>query len=69
MAGITNRDPNLEKQNQQRVEARKRELPGPEQVNHPEKDHAIHEDGKGDLAKRGRVSETGTGPGTEHQGH
>jgi len=66
---MTNRDSNLEKQNQQRVEARKGELPDVEQVNRPRKEHPMDKDRQGEIAERGRVSETGAGRGLEHQGH
>ena len=69
MAGISNRDPKVEKQNQQRVEQRKDELPDIEAVNRPRKDHPVDKDRKDEVAERGRISETGAGRGPEHRGH
>jgi len=69
MTGMTNRDLKLEQANQRRVEARKDELPDIDAVNRPRKDHPMDKDRKGDVAERGRTSETGAGRGTEHRGH
>ena len=67
MAGITNRPESVEQQNQQRVEARKDELPDIEQVD--KKDHPVAKEQEHDVPSRDRVSETGAGRGPEHQGH
>jgi hypothetical protein len=64
MAGITNRPEPIEDENQQRVEARKDQLPDIEQVHRPQKDHPVDKDRERDLESRGRISETGAGRGT-----
>ena len=69
MAGITNRPKRVERENQERVEERKDELPDFESVNRPRKDHPMDKDREHDVESRGRVSETGAGRGTEHKGH
>ena len=67
MPGISNRPQPEEEQNQQRVEARKDQLPDLEQVD--KKDHPVAKDQDHDVAGRDRVSETGAGRGPDHQGH
>jgi hypothetical protein len=67
MAGITNRPKGQEEQNQQRVEAQKDKLPDIEQVD--KKDHPVAKDREHDVPSRDRISETGAGRGTEHEGH
>lgn len=67
MAGITNRPESVEEQNQERVEARKDELPDLEQVD--KKDHPVAKEQEHDVPSRDRVSETGAGRGVEHKGH
>jgi len=68
MAGITNRDPNLEKENQQRVEARKDQLPDVQKVNRPQKDHMMDKDHKTEASDRAPTSNTDARRGTEHEG-
>ena len=67
MAGITNRPEPVEEENQQRVEARKDELPDMEQVD--KHDHPVAKDQEHGVAERDRIAETGAGRGTEHIGH
>jgi hypothetical protein len=69
MAGITNRPENVERENQERVEERKDELPDFESVNRPRKDHPVDKDRERDIPSRGRISETGVGRGPDHKGH
>jgi hypothetical protein len=69
MTGITNRPKQIEDDNQQRVEAKKDELPDIENVNRPRKDHPVDKDQERDLASRDRISETGVGRGPDHKGH
>ena len=69
MTGITNRPKRVERENQERVEERKDELPDFENVNRARKDHPMDKDREDDVASRGRISETGVGRGPEHKGH
>lgn len=67
MSGISNRPKNLEKQGQRRVEEQKDKLPDLEQLD--KRDHPVAKDQANQPADRDRVSETGAGRGTEHEGH
>jgi len=58
---LTNRDEKVEQENQERVEARKDELPDFEAVNRARKDHPMDKDRGQDVPSRGRVAETGVG--------
>jgi hypothetical protein len=69
MAGITNRPKRVERENQERVEERKDELPDFESVNRPRKDHPMDKDREHDIPSRDRISETGVGRGPDHKGH
>jgi hypothetical protein len=69
MSGITNRPESLENENQQRVEARKDELPDFEVANRPRKDHPLDKDRSEPLEDRGRPDLPGIGQGAEHKGH
>jgi hypothetical protein len=67
MAGITNRPKRVEDQNQQRVEARKDELPDVEQETKHQ--HLVAKDKEHTVESRDRIAETGAGRGTDHEGH
>ena len=69
MAGITNRPKRDDRDNQQRVEERKDELPDFENVNRARKDHPVDKDREHDIESRGRIHETGVGRGADHKGH
>ncbi len=67
MAGITNRPKGLEDQNQERVEARKDELP--EVAQETKHQHLVGKDQEHGVEGRDRIAETGAGRGTDHEGH
>jgi hypothetical protein len=67
MAGITNRPQRVEDQNQERVEARKHELPDLEQQTKHQ--HLVGKDKEHDVEGRDRIAETGAGRGPDHEGH
>ena len=67
MAGITNRPEPVEDDNQQRVEARKDQLPDVEQQTKHQ--HLVGKDQEEPLNVRDRLSETGAGRGPTHHGH
>ncbi|MDQ3810499.1 MAG: hypothetical protein M3336_09430 [Chloroflexota bacterium] len=67
MTGITNRPEPVEDANQQRVEARKEELPDVEQETKHQ--HLVGKDQEHSLEARDRIHETGAGRGLEHKGH
>jgi len=68
MSGITNRDKRAEDEGQQRVEARKDELPDFEAVNRPRKDHPMDKDRAHEVPTPDPISQTGAGRGPEHKG-
>ena len=69
LAGITNRPDDLDRENQERVERRKDELPDERIANRPRKDHPLDKDREEPIEGRGRIVETGAGRGTDHKGH
>jgi hypothetical protein len=69
MTGISNRPEDVEDAGQQRVEARKDQLPEADTVNRLRKDHPADKDRATSADEAGRVAETGAGRGPEHQGH
>ncbi len=67
MSGITNRPKELEDENQERVERKKRSLPPEEQRG--KHDHPVGKDAADEPETRGRLTQTGVGRGVEHSGH
>ena len=67
MTGTTNRPEHLEGENQRRVEAHEERLAPPEMRG--KIDHPVAKEQHDTPAERGRISETGAGRGTRHEGH
>jgi hypothetical protein len=67
MTGMTNRPEHVEDENERQVDKHEERLAPPDMRG--KKDHPVGKERKDAPEERGRVSETGAGRGTQHQGH